>query len=115
MTRLAGYDWPGNVRELSNVLERAQILAEGTVITADDLPDTVAGSVPAIGAAAPVAPYDLEVVERAHVADVLTRMKGNKLQAAKALGISRRALYRLIDKYGLAPGDNPVTTPVEPG
>jgi hypothetical protein len=38
---------------LSNVLERAQILAEGTVITADDLPDTVAGSVPAIGTAAP--------------------------------------------------------------
>jgi Response regulator containing CheY-like receiver, AAA-type ATPase, and DNA-binding domains len=43
MARLVGYAWPGNVRELANVLERAQILAEGPVITADDLPDTVIG------------------------------------------------------------------------
>jgi DNA-binding NtrC family response regulator len=104
MARLVSYDWPGNVRELANVLERAQILAEGNVITPDDLPDTVVGTLPvASPAAAPAAPFALEAVERAHVADVLARMKGNKLQAAKALGISRRALYRLIDKYGLAP------------
>ena len=104
MTRLVGYDWPGNVRELCNVLERAQILAEGHVITADDLPDTVVGHLPAPAAPPPtVAPFDLMAVERNHVADVLAKLKGNKLQAAKALGISRRALYRMIDKYGLAP------------
>jgi DNA-binding NtrC family response regulator len=114
MARLVGYDWPGNVRELANVLERAQILAEGTVITADDLPDTVTGSLPAPGpAAAPAAPFDLEAVERAHVADVLARMKGNKLQAAKALGISRRALYRLIDKYALVPKTEPAAAAPE--
>jgi DNA-binding NtrC family response regulator len=102
MARLVSYDWPGNVRELANVLERAMILAEGHVITADDLPDSVVGSLPA--PAAPTAvPFDLEAVERNHVTDVLAKMKGNKLQAAKALGISRRALYRMIDKYGLGP------------
>ena len=133
LARLAAYDWPGNVRELANVLERAQILAEGTIITADDLPDTVTGTLPPAGPVrAEAAPFDLEEVERKHVADVLTRMKGNKLQAAKALGVSRRALYRLIDKYGLAPradrgdgpselggdaaaGAGPVETPPAPG
>jgi DNA-binding NtrC family response regulator len=108
MARLVGYDWPGNVRELANVLERAQILAEGTVITADDLPDTVAGTLPAAAPAAnSAAPFNLEAVERKHVADVLAKLKGNKVQAAKALGISRRALYRLIDKFGLAPKAEP--------
>jgi DNA-binding NtrC family response regulator len=103
MARLVGYDWPGNVRELANVLERAQILAEGTVITADDLPDNVIGGPAPPRPADAATPFDLEAVERRHVADVLARLNGNKLQAAKALGISRRALYRLIDKYGLAP------------
>jgi DNA-binding NtrC family response regulator len=110
MTRLVGYDWPGNVRELANVLERAQILAEGTVITADDLPDTVVDTLPRVPApeAREPAPFDLEAVARKHVAEVLAKMKGNKVQAAKALGISRRALYRLIDKYGLAPRTDPI-------
>jgi DNA-binding NtrC family response regulator len=114
LARLAAYDWPGNVRELANVLERAQILAEGSVITADDLPDTVTGALPAGPAATPAAPFDLEAVERKHVADVLAKMKGNKVQAAKALGISRRALYRLIDKYALAPKAEPAPAESEP-
>ena len=104
MARLVSYDWPGNVRELANVLERAQILAEGSVLTVDDLPDNVAGApVTSRPADAAAAPFDLETVERRHVAEVLGKMKGNKLQAAKALGRSRRTLYRLVDKYGLAP------------
>jgi transcriptional regulator of acetoin/glycerol metabolism len=117
MARLVSHDWPGNVRELANVLERAQILAEGTVITADDLPDSVVGAAPA-AAPNPAAPFDLDAVERNHVAEVLAKMKGNKLQTAKALGISRRALYRLIDKHGLAPkaekaleGPEPIANP----
>ncbi len=101
LTLLANYDWPGNIRELANVLERAQILAEGTVITRDDLPDNLVTGASALSAASPASPFDLEAMEKRHVQDVMHRMKGNKLQAAKALGISRRALYRLIDKYGL--------------
>jgi DNA-binding NtrC family response regulator len=102
MVVLSGYDWPGNVRELANVLERAQILAEGNTITIDDLPENLVQTAPTSRSAeAPASPYDLEALERRHVAEVLRQMKGNKVHAAKALGISRRALYRLIEKYGL--------------
>ena len=97
---LVSYDWPGNVRELANVLERGQILAEESVITPDDLPDNLRTG-PAASVPTPESPFDLEALERRHVQEVLTRLKGNKLQAAKALGVSRRALYRLIDKHGL--------------
>ena len=97
---LLRYDWPGNVRELANVLERAQILAEGNVITPDDLPENLL-LLPAGAGPAPAGPHDLRDLERRHVLDVLRQLRGNKLQAAKALGISRRALYRLIEKYGL--------------
>jgi DNA-binding NtrC family response regulator len=93
------YDWPGNVRELANVLERAQILAENHVITADDLPESLAET--AHEAGAPGDPRRLRDVERRHVQDILRQEKGNKVQAARALGISRRALYRLIAKYHL--------------
>jgi DNA-binding NtrC family response regulator len=97
---LERYDWPGNVRELANVLERAQILAEGDVITPDDLPDAVAAA--AGPAAAPAGdPRHLREVERRHVAEVLRQEGGNKVHAARALGVSRRALYRLIAKHRL--------------
>jgi DNA-binding NtrC family response regulator len=97
---LSQYDWPGNIRELANVLERAQILAEDSVITLDDLPDTVVAAGPAPGEAGGD-PRHLREVERRHVRAVLEEEGGNKVRAAKALGISRRALYRLIDKYHL--------------
>jgi DNA-binding NtrC family response regulator len=106
---LCGYDWPGNIRELANVLERAQILAEGDTITVDDLPENLIQMskplpVPGVPPAPPVSPDDLDAVERRHVADVLRRHGGNKVQAAKMLGVSRRTLYRLIEKHHLADG-----------
>jgi DNA-binding NtrC family response regulator len=96
---LVRYDWPGNVRELANVIERAQILAEGDTITTDDLPDNMLDATPAAGP--PADPDSLEGVERRHVEEVLRKSGGNKVRAAKALGVSRRTLYRLIDRYGL--------------
>jgi DNA-binding NtrC family response regulator len=101
---LSGYHWPGNVRELANVLERAQILAEASTITIDDLPENLIQlSKPAGHAVSPATgPDDLDGVERRHVQDVLRRHGNNKVQAAKALGVSRRTLYRLIEKYSLA-------------
>ncbi len=97
---LVRYEWPGNVRELANVLERAQILAEDHVITLDDLPDAIVESAPA-PAEAGGDPRHLREVERRHVRQVFEEEKGNKVRTAKALGISRRALYRLLEKYHL--------------
>jgi DNA-binding NtrC family response regulator len=96
---LTQYDWPGNIRELANVLERAQIMAENHVITLDDLPESLSAMLPVAKEAAN--PRFLSEVERQHVFAVLQEAKGNKVHAAKTLGISRRSLYRLIDKYRL--------------
>jgi DNA-binding NtrC family response regulator len=107
---LCSYDWPGNIRELANVLERAQILAEGNTITTDDLPENLilaSKTTSTIACPSSVAsPDDLEVVERKHVEEVLCRCHNNKVHASKALGISRRTLYRLIEKYGLGSREN---------
>jgi DNA-binding NtrC family response regulator len=110
MEVLTHYDWPGNVRELANVIERAQILAANHLITLDDLPDNLAEDAPPAGnGGAGGDPRYLREVERRHVQSVLQELKGNKVQAARALGISRRALYRLIAKYHL--DDAPTATP----
>ncbi len=72
---MCGYDWPGNIRELANVIERAQILAEGNTITVDDLPENLVHvskpvAVPEVPARV-ISPDDLEAVERRHVEEVL--------------------------------------------
>jgi DNA-binding NtrC family response regulator len=94
------YSWPGNVRELANVLERAQILAENHVITVEDLPESIVSAAPAT-AEASGDPNHLSEVEHRHVWNILKQEKGNKVHAARILGISRRSLYRLIEKYHL--------------
>jgi DNA-binding NtrC family response regulator len=100
MGAIMRYDWPGNVRELANVLERAQILAENNTITIDDLPENML-VLPSVSARPDVGGDDLRDLERRHIKSVLEQTKGNKVHAAKALGVSRRALYRLIEKYKL--------------
>jgi DNA-binding NtrC family response regulator len=99
MAALVRYDWPGNVRELANVIERAQILAEGHLITVDDLPDGLMLGPPAGAGEEGGEAHNLYQLQRRHVLAVLREAKGNKVHAAKALGISRRALYRLLEKY----------------
>jgi DNA-binding NtrC family response regulator len=97
---LIWYDWPGNVRELANVLERAQILASDACITLADLPEKLAATSRAAGAdGLGGEALHLQEVERRHLLRVLEREKGNKVHAAKTLGVSRRALYRLIKKH----------------
>ncbi len=97
---LEEYDWPGNVRQLCNALERSKVLAGGTgIIMMDDLPaDLLKRSPnlkPVVGGCT-----DLEALSRAHVLAILQQQNGNKSRAAKALGINRRSLYRLLEKYG---------------
>jgi DNA-binding NtrC family response regulator len=95
---LEGYHWPGNVRELVNVVERALTISAGPLITADDVRFQLA-----VTAAAPVS-QTLEEVETRHVVRVLGETRGNKSRAAKLLGISRRKLYRLMERFSLDGG-----------
>jgi DNA-binding NtrC family response regulator len=100
MKALQAYSWPGNVRELANVLERAQILAENHVITVEDLPESIVSAALA-SVEASGDPNHLSEVERRHVQAILHQEKGNKVHTARILGISRRSLYRLMEKYRL--------------
>jgi DNA-binding NtrC family response regulator len=94
------YDWPGNVRQLLNALERAKVLADPSgVVTIDDLPpellkDKVCRPTPVVGGTT-----DLDSLNRAHVLAILKQQNGNKARAARVLGINRRSLYRLLEKY----------------
>jgi DNA-binding NtrC family response regulator len=101
MRAILSYDWPGNIRELANVLERAQILAEDNLITLDDLPENMQMATPSSPEASSPNPLNLSEIELRTVRAALDQAKGNKVHAAKALGISRRSLYRFIEKYRL--------------
>jgi DNA-binding NtrC family response regulator len=94
-TLLLTYDWPGNVRELENVLEQASILATESFIRLSDLPPYMKE----IQAKKKSEPASLDDVIKEHVESVLRKCEGNKSRAAKMLGISRRALFRKIEKY----------------
>ena len=102
---LQAHDWPGNLRELRNVLERAAVLSDQDVVGESAVRAALAATAPPRPAAAAVAADDaaagrLDAAQRAHVRAVLHGARGNKTAAAATLGISRRALYRLIDRLG---------------
>ena len=94
-------EWPGNVRELRNVLERACMLADGRTLTERDLHGALPAARTAVTTDAFSADRALGAVERDHIVRVLAEVHGNKLAAAKRLGISRRTLYRRLDRHGL--------------
>ena len=105
---LESYGWPGNVRQLINVLERATILAENHRIELTDLPGEVARPAhhdrPTMQQTTQQPSYQkLEDLERAHVIQILRQQAGNKAQAARSLGIHRRKLYRLLDRFNIQP------------
>jgi DNA-binding NtrC family response regulator len=91
-------EWPGNVRELRNALERACMMADGTTLTARDVEPSFSYAA-AIASAAP--PDQLGSVERDHIVRILNETRGNKRAAAARLGISRRTLYRRLERHGL--------------
>lgn len=104
---LCRYHWPGNVRQLINVIERATILAEDGCVQLEDLPREITGSdaEPVTVAAVVRNSEKLEDLERAHVLQVLHAHGGNKAQAARALGIHRRKLYRLLERFDIQPDE----------
>jgi two-component system response regulator AtoC len=106
MALLAAYDFPGNVRELENVIQRAMILADGELITVDDLPPQVIetrGEAAGEGEAPDTLPGRVAALERAAIAEALAAEDGVQLRAARRLGISERALRYKVVKYGLKP------------
>ncbi len=109
LAALERYTWPGNVRQLINALERSKIMADGHVVRLQDLPGeiTAAGGASGFAAAPPPARDELAAIERAHILEVLRRERGNKSRTARALGVNRRSLYRLLDKYEIRIDDTP--------
>jgi transcriptional regulator of acetoin/glycerol metabolism len=96
MRALLAYSWPGNVRELAHATERAVLLAEGDTMRPSDLNLRPAGE-----GAARLEDMSLEEVERVLIQKALTRFEGNVSAAAKALGLSRSALYRRLQRHSL--------------
>jgi two-component system response regulator HydG len=90
------YDWPGNVRELKNTLWRAALLAEGSEIEPRHL------SLPARDDTAPPRPSTLADAERDAIVAALSATAGNRVQAARRLGIARSTLLEKLKRYGLA-------------
>lgn len=96
MQQLLQYSWPGNVRELDHTMERAVLMARGTRVASVDL-----GLHPQRNAQQSLDDMDLEAVEAVLVRKALARAGGNVSHAAEALGLSRGALYRRMEKHGL--------------
>ena len=91
--------WPGNVRQLRNVIERACVLSESALLTELDIERALGTGITATPAAA-AAPAP--VLSKEMVVAALEASAGNKVEAARRLGVSRRTLYRLIDRHEVA-------------
>jgi DNA-binding NtrC family response regulator len=100
MAALVAYDFPGNVRELENLLERAYALGANREITPGDLPALTASGAPAAAPDADRIPT-LAETERDLILRALRRFDNDKAQAARALGLSPRTMYRRLKEYGI--------------
>jgi DNA-binding NtrC family response regulator len=99
MTRLMSYDWPGNVRELENCVQRALALGSGPVIQVKDLPSNLLYQVANAGEARETP--SLKELERRAILEALEATRGDRLRAAKLLGIGKTTIYRKLKEYGI--------------
>jgi len=104
MDRLLRHPWPGNVRELMNSVERGVVLSRGEYLDEAELSLLLPGAAPAPAAAAATAlqgpeSASLEIVEREAILRALETSRGNKSEAARRLGITRRTLHQKLRKY----------------
>jgi two-component system NtrC family response regulator len=97
IARLKVYSFKGNIRELKNMMERAVILCEGEMLSADLLPSELQDS-----SEVKVDSLDLASLEKQHIKKILELTKGNKTKAAELLGIGIATLYRKIEEYKIS-------------
>ena len=98
---MVNYLWPGNVREMENVLERAVTLSHHSVILPEDLPRRLRGEPSAAHIKSLPSHIPLSELEKLYIQKVLEETGGNKKKAADILGIDRRTLYRMAERFGL--------------
>jgi two-component system response regulator HydG len=99
---MLAYDWPGNVRELENCLERACALTSGPAIQVGDLPSAINGSevsLPAGDGTSKILP--MAELEKQTIMNTITQLNGDKLLAARLLGIGKTTLYRKLKEYSV--------------
>ena len=101
MTRLTAYDWPGNVRELENAIERAVALGSGPILHSGDLPSNLQYAVASSTDRMPSEDelLSLDELERRAILRALRESGGDKLMAARMLGIGKTTLYRKLKQY----------------
>ncbi|HKQ19958.1 MAG TPA: sigma-54 dependent transcriptional regulator [Candidatus Eisenbacteria bacterium] len=100
LAALTAYSWPGNVRELESVVERVVAIAPGSTVEERDLPDVILVQAHTGERGRPPAPRPtLEDTVRTYVLQILAESGGNKTAAARVLGVPRRTLYRMLERY----------------
>ena len=102
---LVAYNWPGNVRELESAIEYAVLHARGHAIVPEDLPEKLQSAQVRAAARSPLSALfedlpALDELERGYLLYILEVTGGNRTRAAEILGIDRRTLYRMIERYG---------------
>jgi len=100
---LEKYTWPGNIRQLQNAIDRAKILADDKRIRLENLPPEIVDGSHMYRRFAGNEDDDLFSHTRRYVLETYRRHRGNKSETARALRVSRRTLYRLLEKYDVKP------------
>jgi len=104
---LSGYQWPGNVRELENVIERLVVFSRGSRVDIGDLPPTVTPKPVVLGKRLFDDLPTLEEIERRYLLHVLEQVGNNRTRAAEVMGIDRRTLYRMAERFGIPLAEQP--------
>jgi DNA-binding NtrC family response regulator len=104
---LATYQWPGNVRELENMIERLVVFSRGSRIDIGDLPPTVTPRAPVLEKRLFDDLPTLEEIERRYLMHVLEQVGNNRTRAAEVMGIDRRTLYRMAERFGIPLAEQP--------
>lgn len=98
---MSAYGWPGNVRELENTVERLVLFSRASVIEAGDLPAPIRSRGPGLEEGLFTDLPSLDELERRYLVHVLKSVEGNRSRAAAVMGVDRRTLYRMAERFGL--------------